>query len=113
MRIVAVLSLLAALGASGTPSSVTVAPSSTSFKQAMDACPGALAGISFTLGHVRIAEQAGVDSDIDSSDPTAQAITLTASGGGSAAVTVNAQTHTVSAKNVKLSGNNVACVSPD
>lgn len=113
MRIVAVLSLLAALGASAAPVSVTVAPSNTSFKEAMAACPGAMAGISFTLGHLRVAEQAGVDSDLDDADPTAQTLTLTAADGGTASVKIDAKTRTVIAKNVKLSGTSVACVSPD
>jgi hypothetical protein len=84
-----------------------------SFKEAMTACPGALAGISFALNHVRIAEQPGVLSDLDDSSPTSQVLTLQNGRGGSAVVTINAQTHAVSAKNVKLSGKNVACVSAD
>jgi hypothetical protein len=79
----------------------------------MAACPGALAGITFTLGHVRIAEQAGVSSDVDDANPAAQTIVLTPASGGGANVTVDATKHLVTAKNVKLSGNNVACVAPD
>ena len=113
MRVLAAISLLAALGAANASTSVTVQPSSLTFKEAMAACPGALAGITITLNHVRIAEQPGVTSDIDDADPMAQAIALSASGGASAKVTVNAKTHQVVAKNVKLSGHNVACIAPD
>ncbi|MBV8490078.1 MAG: hypothetical protein JO199_06050 [Candidatus Eremiobacteraeota bacterium] len=113
MRVFAALALLVAIGATGAPATVTVAPANLSFKQAMTACPGALAGITFTLGHLRIAEQSGVDSDIDASNPAAQVVTLAASNGGGAKVTVNATTHQVTAKNVTLSGKNVACVAPD
>ncbi|HTX58689.1 MAG TPA: hypothetical protein VMH02_03355 [Verrucomicrobiae bacterium] len=107
----AVLGTAAVAGAAGT--SVTVGASNTSFKAAMAACPGALAGITFTLNHVRIAELAGVSSDIDDADPTAQLVTLTAANGASAAVTVDAKAHTVAAKHVKLAGKTVACVSAD
>ncbi len=113
MRILAVLSLLAALGAASSPATVTVAQSNLSFKQAMAACPGALAGVTFTLNHLRIAEMAGVSSDLDDADPASQTLTLTAAGGGSATVKVDAQTRQVTAKNVKLSGKNVACIAPD
>ena len=72
-----------------------------------------VAGITFTLNHLRISELPGVYSDIDATDVAAQSVTLVGTGGAQAAVTVNAKTHAVTAKNVKLSGNNVACVSPD
>ncbi|HMF29568.1 MAG TPA: hypothetical protein VKE42_12390 [Candidatus Cybelea sp.] len=78
------------------------------------ACPqGTLAGISLSLGHVRIAESAGVDSDVDDSNTRSQTVTLT-SGSKTATATVNAHENTVSAKHVTLaSGNRVACVAPD
>jgi len=101
-----------ATAASGTPS-VTVQGSNVSFKDAMAKCPGALAGISFSLGHVRVAEQPGVMSDLDDASPTAQVLTLQSTSGGSATVTINAHTRTVSSKNVKLAGASVACISAD
>lgn len=106
--------LVVALGAMGTSSSVTVQPSSIGFKAALAACPsGTLAAISLTLGHVRVAEAAGIDSDIDDANPSAQTITLTG-GGKSATATVNAHANTVAAKHVALaSGKRVACVAPD
>lgn len=106
--------LVGALGAAGGSTGVTVQPSNISFKSALAACPnGSLAGISLTLGHVRIAEASGVDSDIDDANPSAQIVTLT-SGSKTAAATVNAHTNTVSAKHVTLaSGKRVACVAPD
>jgi hypothetical protein len=79
----------------------------------MAACPGALAGISFALNHLRVAEQAGVVSDLDDASPTAQVLTLQNASGASATVMVNAVAHTVSAKNVKLGNKSVACVSAD
>ena len=112
MRALAAVALLAALGAAGATSTVTVAPASLSFKEAMAACPGSLAAITFTLNHVRVAEQAGVSSDIDASAPPMQTIALTGAN-GTASVTVNAKTHQVTAKNVKLSGKNAACIAPD
>jgi len=116
MKILAVLLLTAATSAAAvadTGASVTVLASNLSFKQSMTACPGALAGITFTLGHVRIAEQPGVVSDLDDANPNAQVLTLQDAGGASATVTIDAKARTVSAKNVKLSGKNVACVSKD
>lgn len=112
MRIMAAVTFMAALGATGSATTVTVAPSSIGFKQAMAACPGALAAVSFTLGHVRIAELPGVSSDLDDTVPTAQTIALT-SASGNANVTVNAKTRQVSANNVKLSGKTVACIGHD
>jgi len=106
--------LLVALGAAGAPASVTVQPSSIGFKQALAACPAdSLAAISLTLGHVRVAEGPGVDSDIDDQSVSAQIVTLS-SGSKSAAVTVNALKNTVSGKHVTLaSSKRVACVAPD
>ena len=112
-RSFAAILLFVTLGAAGS-TAVKVQPSSIGFKEALAACPsGTLAGISITLGHVRISEAAGVDSDIDDSNPNAQSIMLS-SGGKSASVMVNASKETVSAKNVTLaSGKRVACVAPD
>ena len=110
----ALLALLAALGASGSSASVTITPSSIGFKEALAACPaGSLAAISITLGHVRVAEAPGVDSDIDATNPNAQTVGLSSSG-KSATASVNAAKHTVAAKHVTLaSGKRVACVAPD
>jgi hypothetical protein len=117
MRIALIAGLAAALGtaavANAASTSVTVAPSQLSYKQAMAACPGTLAGVTFTLNHLRVAELPGVTTDLDATDPAAQTLTLTNAGGDSATVTVNAKAHTVAGKNVKLSGKAVACVSPD
>jgi hypothetical protein len=114
MRPFAVLLLFAALGAAGAPSSVTVQPSSIGFKDSLAACPaGTLAAISFTLGHTRIAEGAGVDSDIDDANPNAQTLTLS-NGSKSATVMVNASKHTVAAHHVALASHaRVACVAAD
>jgi hypothetical protein len=113
MRPLSSLLLFAALGAAS-GSSVTVQPSNISFKAALAACPaGTLAGISLSLGHVRISEAAAVDSDIDDANPSAQVITLT-SGSKTATATVNAHQNTVSAKHVTAaSAKRVACVAPD
>jgi hypothetical protein len=102
-----------ATAAASTMPSVTVQASNVSFKDAMAACPGALAGISFTLNHLRVAEHAGVVSDLDDANPMAQVLMLQDANGASATVNVNARAHTVSAKNVKLGNKNVACVSAD
>jgi hypothetical protein len=116
MKILAAILLAAATGATAAASAattVTIAPSTLSFKQSMAACPGALAGITITQNHLRVAEQPGVLSDLDAASPTAQLLTLQNATGAAAAVTVNASTHTVTGKNVKLSGKSVACVWPD
>jgi hypothetical protein len=102
-----------ATASAATPTSVTVQASNVSFKDAMAACPGALAGISFALNHLRVAEHAGVVSDLDEDTVTAQVLTLQDANGASATVKINAVAHTVSAKNVKLAGKNVVCVSAD
>lgn len=113
IRPLALVSAFAALGATGGATTVTVQPSNISFRSMHAACPEALAGISLSLGHVRLAEGAGVDSDIDDANPSAQVITLT-SAGKTATVTVNAHKNTVAAKHVTLaSRNRVACVAPD
>jgi hypothetical protein len=114
MRSFALLLPLVALGASGAPGSVTVQPSSIGFKDALAACPsGTLAAISITLGHMRISEAAGVDSDIDDANPSAQTVTLSL-GSKSATAKVDAAKHVVSAKHVTAaSANRVACVSAD
>lgn len=114
MRSFALLLPLVALGAAGAPGSVTIAPSSIGFKDALAACPsGTLAAISITLGHVRISEAAGVDTDLDDANPGAQTVTLTL-GSKSASVKVNNAKHIVSAKHVtSASANRVACVAAD
>jgi hypothetical protein len=114
MRSFAIASFLALLGAAGMPGSVTVVPSSLGFKQALAACPpGTLGAITLTLGHVRVAEAPGVDSDIDSTSPNAQLVSL-ASGSQHATATVNASKNTVMAAHVTLaSRKRVACVAPD
>ncbi len=106
--------LLVALGASGAPSTVTVQPSSIGFKAALAACPqGTLGAISLTLGHVRVAEGPGVDSDIDSANPNAQTVMLS-NGSRAATARVNAGKTSVSAMHVMLASNKrVACVAPD
>jgi hypothetical protein len=114
MRFFALLILVGALGAAAATTSVTVTPSSIGFKQALAACPaGTLAAITLTLGHVRVSEAAGVDSDIDSANPSAHTVTLT-SGSRTGTATVNATKNMVSAKHVTLaSAKRVACVASD
>jgi hypothetical protein len=114
IRSLALLLPLVALGATGTPSTVTVQPSNISFRAAFAACPaGTMASISFSLGHVRIAPAPGVDSDIDDANPNAQVITLTGEN-QRANVKVDAAKNTVTAKHVTLvSGRRAACVAPE
>jgi hypothetical protein len=114
IRSFAVIALFAALGATAAPSSVTVRPSNISFRQALAACPSeTLGAISLSLGHVRVSEGPGVDSDIDAENPSAQVVTFS-SGGKSATATVNALKNTVAAKHVTLASlGRVACVAPD
>jgi hypothetical protein len=114
MRPFAMVLFLGVLGAGGAPASVTVAPSSIGFKQALAACPaGTLGAISLTLGHVRVAEGPGVESDINAASPNAQSVMLS-NGSESATAMVNASKSTVSARHVTLaSGKRVACVAPD
>lgn len=113
MRSLAIVVLFVALGAAGASSSVTVQPSNIGFKQALAACPsGTLGAITFSLGHLRIAEAAGVDSDIDAANPSAQTVTLS-SGSRTATAVANASKNSVSAKHVTLaSARRVACVAP-
>ncbi|MBV9718130.1 MAG: hypothetical protein JOZ77_02355 [Candidatus Eremiobacteraeota bacterium] len=114
MKLVAVFLLTATFGATGGSATVSVQPSSIGFKQALASCPsGSLAAISLTLGHVRVAESAGVDSDIDAANPSAQSVMLS-NGNASATVMVNASKNTVSARHVTLaSSKRVACIAPD
>ncbi len=114
MKFLALLILVGAVGAAGASTMVTVQPSSIGFEHALAACPaGTLAAISLTLGHVRVAEAAGVDTDMDSANPNAQSVTLS-SGSRTATAMVNASKNTVAAKHVTLaSAKRVACVAPD
>ena len=65
------------------------------------------------LGHVRIAEGPGTQSDIDDANPNAQSLMLVGSG-GSANALMDASRRTVSANHVTLaSRRRVACVSRD
>jgi hypothetical protein len=114
MRSLAVVLLLAALGATGGPVTVTVGPSNIGFEQALAACPpGTLGSISLSLGHVRVHGAPGVDSDIEDTNLSAQTVTLS-KGSQSATATVNAAKNTVSGKHVTLaSRRRVACVAPD
>lgn len=114
IRSLALLLPLAALGATGTPATVTVQASNISFRDAFAACPaGTMASISISLGHVRIAPAPGIDSDIDDANPNAQVITLTGEG-KNATVTVNATKRTVTAKHVTLvSARRAACIAPE
>lgn len=114
MRSLAVVLLLAALGATGEPVTVTVGPSNIGFEQALAACPpGTLGSISLSLGHVRVHGATGVDTDIDDANLNAQTITLS-KGSQSGTATVNAVKNTVTAKHVPLaSRRRVACVAPD
>ncbi|MBV9056522.1 MAG: hypothetical protein JO351_07785 [Candidatus Eremiobacteraeota bacterium] len=114
MKSFIIAALIVALGATGGTTTVTVAPSNISFKAALAACSaGTLGAIAIALGHVRIAEGSGINSDIDDANPNAQSIMLSG-GGGSATAIVNASKHTVSAKNVALvSSRRVACVGKD
>jgi hypothetical protein len=113
MKTFAALLLLVTLGATGA-GNVTVQPSSVGFKEAIAACPsGTLAALTLALGHLRIAEASGVDSDIDDANPSAQSLMLS-KGSQSATVKVDAAKNSVAAKNVTLkSGGRVACVAPD
>jgi hypothetical protein len=113
-RSFAVLALLAALGAAGTPTTVTVTPSNLTFKRALAVCAaGTLGSITLSLGHVRVSEAPGVSTDIDDTNPSAQLVTLS-TGTQSATATVNASKNTVTAAHVTLeSARRVACVAPD
>ena len=114
MRPIAAALLLVALGAAPAATTVRVQPSNISFRDSIAACPaGTLAAISLTMGHVRISEAEGADSDIDAANVNAQTVTLS-KGSSTATATVNASKNTVSAKHVTLaSRNRAACVAPD
>jgi hypothetical protein len=114
MKTFAALLLLVTLGATGAGGNVTVQPSSVGFKEAIAACPsGTLAALTLALGHLRIAEASGVDSDIDDANPNAQSLMLS-KGSQVATVKVDAAKNSVAGKNVTLkSGGRVACVAPD
>jgi hypothetical protein len=79
------------------------------------ACPaGTLAAISLTLGHVRISEAPGVESDVDDENVNAQVITLAGDNGKRAIATVDAAKNTVTAQHVTLaSRNRAACIAPE
>ena len=102
-------------GAVALASSVTLQPSTLTFKQALSACTGSLGSITFTLGHARAASLPGVTEQVDSSTAGIDTITFASdSTGKSATATANGHTHAVTAKNVQVKWKNqVACVNPD
>jgi hypothetical protein len=114
IRPFAVIALFAVVGAAGGTTTVTVNPSSVGLKKALEACPSeSLGAISLTLGHVRVSNGPGVESDIDVQSVSAQTVALS-SGSKTATAVVNALKNTVSAKHVTLaSRRRVACVAPD
>lgn len=118
MKISAGICALAALALTAAPAAaaqtVTLQPSSLSFKQAVSACSGSLGSVSFTLGHARVAAQPGVSEDVDTSSSGIDTVTFTDSGGKTATATANGHNHTVSAKNVQTKWKSqLACVNPD
>jgi hypothetical protein len=106
--------VLAAVAAAGASSgSVTLTPSSMTFKQALAACPGALGSVTFTLGHVRVAAASDVSTQTDTSSAGIDTITFSGAGGG-ATVIANGHSHSVSGKHLETKARNqVACVMPD
>jgi hypothetical protein len=95
-------------------STVTLQPSTLSFKQALSACSGSLGSITFTLGHARAASLPGVTEQVDTSSAGIDTITFTNANGKSASATANGHNRTVSAKNVQVKWKEqLACVSPD
>lgn len=93
---------------------VTLQPSSLSYKQAIAACTGALGTVTFTLGHARSAGLAGVSESVDSSMMGIDTITFTDSSGKSATAVANGHNRTVSAKNVQVKWKKqLACIMPD
>jgi hypothetical protein len=119
MKIPAGLSMLAlALAtAAGVAASqtVTLQPSSLSFKQAASACSGSLGSVTFTLGHARVAALHDVTEDVDTSSSGVDVVTFTnETTGKSATATANGHSHTVTAKNVQVKWKNqLACINPD
>ena len=106
--------LLATAVSAATPQTVTLQPSSLSFKQAIAGCTGALGAVTFTLGHARSASLTGVTEDVDTSSTGIDTITFTDSAGKSATAVANGHNHTVAAKNVQVKAHNqLACIMPD
>lgn len=119
MKIPAALSVLALALATAVPGAaasqtVTLKPSSLSFKQALSECSGALGAVTFTLSHARVASAPGVSEETDTSATGVDEITLTAASGKSATAVINAHEHTVAAQKVQVeSDERVACIMPD
>lgn len=112
----ALFSLLLVTAAAGAAAqTVTIAPSSLSFKQAISGCSGSLGSVTFTLGHARVAPQPGVSEDVDTSASGVDVVTFTNDATGKSAVaTADGHAHTVSAKNVQAKlKNQLACINPD
>lgn len=111
---VALIVLAGALHASAATSSVTLTASSLTFKQALAACPGALGTVTFSLGHARVAEAAGVSSQSDTTSAGVDTVTFTNDKSQSATVIVNGHDRTVSGKNVQVKWKGqLACVMPE
>ena len=121
MKTPVVLSMVLALLTAGAShamaagSSVTLQPSTLTFKQALSACSGSLGSITFTLGHARVASLPGVSDQTDTSSAGIDTVTFTNDKTGqSAVVKANGHGNTVTAKNVQVKWKNqLACVNPD
>ena len=114
--ITALFAILSATAAVAVASqTVTLQPSSLSFKQAISACSGSLGSVTFTLGHSRVAAQPGVSEDVDTSSAGIDTVTFTNDATGKSAVaTANGHEHKVTAKNVQAKWKNqLACINPD
>jgi hypothetical protein len=96
-------------------SSVTLQPSTLSFKQAVSACSGSLGSVTFTLGHARIASLPGVSDQTDTSSAGIDTVTFTNDKTGQSAVAkTNGHSNTVTAKNVQAKWKDqLACINPD
>jgi hypothetical protein len=105
--------LLATLGATPAPATVTLVGTNLSFSQMHAACSDALGGVTFSSGHVRFISSSNGTASSDSAATGIETISFAGASGAATAV-ANGHDRTVTAQHVEVrSRRSIACVFPD
>ncbi len=105
--------LVATLGATPAPATVTLTGTNLSFSQMHAACSDALGGITFSAGHVRFIGASNVAASSDAATTGIETISFSGSHGSATAV-ADGQNRTVAARHVEVrSRRSIACIFPD
>jgi hypothetical protein len=109
----ALTALLAPASAQAAGTSVTLTASGLTFKAILAACPGALGGASFTMGHARVVAAPGVSTQTDTTASGVDTVTFSNAKGQKATVVANGHDRSVTGKGVQVAAHRqVACILP-